>query len=200
MTDSVLSEQDVSGLLWNEGISLVLGYHPRANLNLASQAYKMALDEEKRALILDCDHTITLNDFEHGSNWPAAMLLISHPENAGELISDLKGAVEVEDKGTVIVNRPNSLIMTTDPTTKFEEKRELWLGAHGYLEELSRSCPVLILSDSRKPQRLEFMIHPALYYLCDIILGAREEGKEVKGYSALKGGIEGREVCDTSDD
>lgn len=182
-----LNEDEALELVSQPGISLALGYHPRANLNLVFRLCSKAIGEGLKALVLDCDHTITVDGFDVGTDpVPASNLLISHPEDASELSSDLDAAGEVEARGAVVINRPDSLIESASPMRKFEEKRGLWSSVHPRIKGLSRDSPVLILADIWGEGDLEIRVHPALYYTADRILEALEEGKQVESYRISK--------------
>lgn len=170
-----------------QGISLVLGYHPRANLDLVIGLCVSVALEGQRSLIMDCDRTVTLDilrsRLEEGE---ISRILLSHPEDAISLNGDVVAANSVKDVGILVINRPSSLVKASDLIGKFEEKKRLWHLLYRSLIDISKRCPVLILEDSRRIDQIEYKIHPALYYLSETILDAAEDGKKVQQYQIVK--------------
>ncbi len=169
------------------GVSLLLGYHPRANVGFAVALCMAVARGGRKSFILDCDHTVTLDSGRAQlGEGGISNVLLSHPENVVAFEGDLKAARSVGGVGMVAINRASSLVDEARLIERFEEKRKLWTLAYHPIRDLSREHPVLILEDSRRYDQMEYKIHPALYYLSESVLVAVEEGKEVQHYRIMK--------------
>jgi hypothetical protein len=184
---TTLSGHQVLELISRPGISLFLGYHPRANLGLVLNFVVGVAGEGERALVMDCDHTITLDrERSQLGEEEAKRILISHPEEPGGLLRDLGASRDMDNVGGLVVNRPSSLISDSDNLKRFCAKKDLWTRASRHLRSHQDRYPVLILEDSRRYDQVEYKVHPALYFLSNLILDAIEKGKDVKQYRILK--------------
>ena len=182
-----LGKNQVYELISRPGISLFLGYHPRANLGLALDLVIGVARDGRRALVLDCDHTITLDrERSRMGEEETTRVLISHPEDVEGLVRDLGASRELEGIGALVVNRPSSLVGNSDNLKRFSAKGNLWTRASRHLQVVRNIFPVLILEDSRRYDQVEYKVHPALYYLSTIILDSIEKGKDVQQYRILK--------------
>jgi hypothetical protein len=182
-----LSLDGASEAISGPGVHLLLGYHPRANLNLAVDLCLRAVRRGGKALAIDCDRTIAL-ETERSRVGPdeVARILLSHPGDIPSLKSDVKAAASLQGMGILLLNRASSLVGSTELLEKYGEKRSIWASLHPDLRSISLQAPVLVLEDARRYDQIEYKIHPALYYLSDSILDAVEEGKTVTGYRMVK--------------
>ncbi len=183
----LLARGEVSQLMAGGGVFLLLGRHPRANIDLAVEACIATARRGLRAVVLDCDRTITFEAYRSQlAEREASRILLSHLEDVESLAGGLRSAGSMPDVGLVVLNRASSLARASDPVVGSREKNALWRTLHPPVSKLSEGRPVLILEDSRKGEQIEYRVHPALYYLSGTILDAVEDGKSVLHYRIVK--------------
>ena len=181
--DGLLPLDEAAHLVLGSGISLALGYHPRANIELALLAASKAVDGGGRAALLDCDRTISLSGI---SQQASSRILIGHPESVEQILLAVGSIARLPDIQLLVINRAGSLVSSFEIVARFEEKKELWTRLGPALLGLSKSSAVLLLEDARRTESVEYMVHPALFYVCSVILDAAEDGKKVESYRILK--------------
>ncbi len=185
--DRILSRCEAAGLISGQGICLFLGYHPRANVGLGIGLCIERARDGLKCLVLDCDRTVALErERPLLSKEEAARVLVSHPEDAEALKADLKAAASIPDLGMILLNRASSLVAEFDPPERYRAKRKLWESVYPSLRIVSQRCPVVVLEDARRHDEVEYKLHPALFYLSDLILDAVDDGKNVQNYSIIK--------------
>ena len=182
-----LGKDQVIDQLSSPGLFLFLGYHPRANLDLALEFVLGVARSGSKAFVLDCDHTVVLDrERQNLEDEEPRRVLISHPEDLGGLVGDLEASSKIEGIGVLLVNRPSSIIDDSDNLKRFEAKRELWTRASPYLRTHKVSHPVIVIEDTRRYDEVEYKVHPALYYQSNLVLDPVERGKDVEQYRVLK--------------
>jgi len=183
----LLGKEEALELLYRPGVSLILGYHPRANIDLLLDLSLLAVGRGLRSMVLDCDRTVSLELLApRVERERLSRVLLSHPEDLDSLRRDLESCILMEDVGGVAINRPSSLIGEADLVKKFEQKGRFWRSTFPAIRGLAGRAPVVILEDSRRGDRIEYRVHPALYYLSGTILDAAEDGKRVEHYRIVK--------------
>jgi hypothetical protein len=115
-----------------------------------------------------------------------SQVLLSRPEELAELLSDLRALERLRGSSVVVINRPSSMVREAGLLDRYRAKGRMWQSVGGILGGLSRKGAVLVLEDARRYDEVEYKVHPAIYYLCRVILDALEEGKEVLHYRILK--------------
>jgi hypothetical protein len=136
---------------------------------------------------LDCDHTVILDRGRQDlTEEEARRVLISHPGKLDGLIGDLEASSKMEGIGVLLVNRPSSIIDDSDNLKRFGAKRELWVLAAPNLRAHRVNHPVIIIEETRRYDEVEYKVHPALYYQCNLVLDPVERGKDVEQYRILK--------------
>lgn len=190
--EMLLGKEEALEMLHRPGVSLILGYHPRANIDLLLDLSLWAVGKGLHSMVVDCDRTVSFELLAPRLERDRlSKVLLSHPENLDSLRRDLESCIPMKSVGGVAINRPSSLIGETDLVKKFEEKRRFWRSTFPTIKALAKNAPVVILEDSRRGDRIEYRVHPALYYLSETILDAAEDGKRVEHYRILKRRREG---------
>ena len=136
-----------------------------------------------RAALFDCDRTITPNGIEESLS---ADVLIAHPEDAEQIQVAIRSLSRIPRIRLLVINRAGSLAEGFEIVSRYAEKKRLWTGISRSIDRLPPGLPILLLEDARRSESVEYMVHPALYYICDLILDAAEDGKKVQNYRIVK--------------